>query len=127
MAEAAPVSAPVPASESPAAGSGVLPAVRLLLKETKTGAVAGKIERLAEEMGRPADELLTALVGAGLKVPEKPREKPVFVEHAGEILWLNKNAKDELWLNAKASKFADKKDDEASKPRRGRSRKKETE
>jgi hypothetical protein len=46
-----------------------------------------------------------ALLGAGLKGPEKAREKPVFVEHAGEIFWLNKNAKDELWVNAKASKF----------------------
>ena len=66
------------------------------------------------------------LTGAGLKVPEKAREKPVFVEHGGEIFWFNKNAKDELWLNAKASKYADKKDgDEAGdeKPRRGRSKK----
>ena len=30
-------------------------------------------------------------------------------EHAGEIFWFNKNAKGELWLNAKASKFASKK------------------
>ncbi len=110
-----------PASAAPAAGNPLIPAVRLLLKETKTGAVAGKIERLAEELGRPADALLAALVEAGLKVPEKAREKPVFLEHAGEILWLNKNAKDELWLNAKASKFADKEGDEADgeKPRRG--------
>ena len=46
--------------------------------------------------------------GEPLKVPEKPREKPVFVEHAGEIFWFNRNAKGELWLNAKASKYADK-------------------
>jgi hypothetical protein len=26
------------------------------------------------------------------------------VEHAGEILWLNRNAKGDLWLNAKAEK-----------------------
>ncbi|HWZ95837.1 MAG TPA: hypothetical protein VNW30_11635 [Opitutaceae bacterium] len=87
-----------------------LAAVRLLLKETKTGAVAGKVDRLAEELGKPPAEFLAALTGAGLKVPEKAREKPAFVEHAGEIFWLNKNAKDELWLNAKASKFADKKE-----------------
>jgi hypothetical protein len=30
----------------------------------------------------------------------------VFVEHAGEIFWFNLNAKEELWINAKASKFA---------------------
>ncbi len=123
--EVPPVAAPATLPEAVPAGSGVLPAVRLLLKETKTGSVAGKVERLADEMGRPADELLAALIGAGLKVPEKPREKPVFVEHAGEILWLNKNAKDELWLNAKASKFSDKEGDEeggeaaGEKPRRG--------
>jgi hypothetical protein len=87
-----------------------LAAVRLLLKETKTGAVAGKVDRLAEELGKSPAEFLAVLTGAGLKVPEKAREKPAFVEHAGEIFWLNKNAKDELWLNAKASKFADKKE-----------------
>ena len=69
------------------------------------------------------DELIAALVGAGLKVPEKAREKPVFVEHAGEILWFNRNAKDELWVNAKASKFAGKDGEDAEgggeKPRRG--------
>jgi hypothetical protein len=31
-----------------------------------------------------------------------------LVEHTGEILWLNRNAKGELWLNAKASKLAEK-------------------
>lgn len=85
----------------------LLAAVRLLLQPTKTGAVAGKIERLAGEIGKTPEELVAALTGAGLKVPEKPREKPVFVEHAGEIFWLNQNAKGELWLNAKASKFTD--------------------
>ncbi|MEY2880922.1 MAG: hypothetical protein RLZZ15_3302 [Verrucomicrobiota bacterium] len=88
-----------------------LAALRLLLKETKTGAVAGKLERLAETLGQTPEHLLAALTGAGLNVPAKPREKPVFVEHAGEIFWLNRNAKDELWLNAKASKFTDKSDD----------------
>ena len=86
----------------------MLAGVRLLLKETKTGAVAGRVDRLAGELGKSPADLIGALTAAGLKVPEKAREKPVFVEHAGEILWLNRNAKDELWLNAKASKFADK-------------------
>jgi hypothetical protein len=113
------VAAVPPESNSPAensappagsVGSAPLAAVRLLLKETRTGSVAGKLERLAEELGRSPDELLTTLVATGLKVPEKPREKPVFVEHAGEILWFNRNAKGELWLNAKAAKSADSAD-----------------
>jgi hypothetical protein len=78
------------------------------MKPTKTGAVAGKVDRLAAEIEKSPDELIAALAGAGLKVPEKARERPVFVEHAGEIFWFNKNTKDELWLNAKASKFAGK-------------------
>ena len=127
--------AAAPALERSDAPASPLTAVRLLLKETKTGSVAAKIERLAEELGKSPDDLVATLVGAGLKVPEKPREKPVFVEHAGEILWFNKNAKGELWVNAKASKFADKAEGDegdagegGEKPRRGgRSRKKETE
>jgi hypothetical protein len=96
-----------PATSAGSEAGTVLSTVRLLLKETKTGSVAGKTDRLAEELGKTPDEFVARLVGAGLKVPEKSREKPVFVEHAGEIFWLNRNAKDELWLNAKASKYAD--------------------
>ena len=84
----------------------VLAAVRLLLKETRTGSTAATLERVAGELGKTADELLAALTGAGLSVPEKPKDKPVFVEHAGEIFWINRNAKGELWINAKTSKFA---------------------
>jgi hypothetical protein len=97
--------APVAAIPPPPAPENVLTGVRLLLKETKTGGFAGKLDRVAEDLKKSPDELLAALLGAGLKTPEKAREKPVFVEHAGEIFWLNKNAKDELWVNAKASKF----------------------
>jgi hypothetical protein len=107
------------ATEGKLAGSStpgpVLAGVRLLLQETKTGAVAGKTDRLAEKLGKSPEDFVAALVAAGLKVPEKTREKPVFVEHAGEIFWLNKNAKDELWLNAKASKYSEA-DGEGKKP-----------
>jgi hypothetical protein len=101
-------SAGEPTSDPARTADSVLAAVRLLLKETKTGSFAGKSDRVAEELGKSTDDLVAALVAAGLKVPEKAREKPVFVEHAGEIFWFNRNAKGELWLNAKASKYADK-------------------
>jgi hypothetical protein len=128
--ESTPVAEAAPAVETPAVKTDhVFTAVRLLLKATKTGAVAGEIGRLAGELGKSEADCITALTGAGLKVPEKAREKPVFVEHAGEIFWFNRNAKGQLWLNAKASKFADK-DGEAEgatgdKPKRSRSKKKE--
>jgi hypothetical protein len=120
-----PASAPAEAAAAaPAPNPGnILAAVRLLLKETKTGAVAGKLERVAEELGKSPDDVTATLVAAGLVVPEKSREKPVFVEHAGEIFWFNRNAKDELWLNAKASKFADA-DGEKKPARRPRAPKK---
>jgi hypothetical protein len=86
----------------------VVAAVRVLLKESKAGSVTGKVDRLADDLGKPVDEVISMLVSAGFRVPEKPREKPVFVEHGSEILWLNRNVKGELWLNAKASKFADR-------------------
>ncbi len=100
--------APSGAPEAPAPAPGnVFAALRLLLKETKSGGVAAPVDRLAAELGKSSDELLLALTSSGLQVPEKSREKPVFGEHAGEIFWLNRNAKGELWLNAKASKYAD--------------------
>ena len=132
-AEPAPTQASEAAASATAPSTEVAPAsplaaLRLILKETKTGAYAGKVERLAETIGQASDQLLATLTGAGLVVPEKPKDKPVFIEHAGEIFWLNKNAKGELWLNAKASKFAEKKDGDEGKPRRpGRSRGKKSE
>lgn len=100
-----------PAAPAPAdAASSPLAAVRLLLKETRTGAFAGKVERVAADLGKSPEELVATLVAAGLCVPEKPREKPSFVESAGEIYWFNLNSRGELWVNAKASKFADQED-----------------
>jgi AraC-like DNA-binding protein len=96
-----------PSDQAAPAGGNVLAAVRLLLKETKTGSVAAPVERLAGDLGKSPDELIGALTASGLHVPEKSREKPVFAEHAGEIFWLNLNGKGELWLNAKASKYSD--------------------
>ena len=92
---------------APAEGS-PLAAMRRLLKETRTGAFAGKIDRIAEELGQSPDNVVATLVATGLKIPEKAREKPMFIEHTGELLWFSKNAKGELWINAKASKLPDK-------------------
>lgn len=102
------VAVPAPAdagSASPLAGA------RLLLKPTRTGAFAGELCALASKIGKSAEEFLAILVESGLRVPEKPREKPVFVEYASEIFWLNRNSKGELWLNAKASKFTSDSED----------------
>jgi len=123
--------APPPAAPAPQGSP--LAAVRLLLKETKRGGVAAETGRIAAQLHKTPEELLTGLTGAGLKVPEKAREKPVFVEHAGEIFWLNRNARGELWLNAKASKFAGRAAEDAAeggpeatgKPRRSRKKKDE--
>jgi hypothetical protein len=106
----APVAADTPAPVSPTAPAtgSPLAAVRLLLKETRRGGVAAEVGRLAGQLGKSTEDFLAALVDAGLRVPEKAREKPAFAEHAGEIFWLNRNARGELWLNAKAAKFAEK-------------------
>ena len=103
-----PQAAAQPATDSAAPAPGnVFAAVRLLLKETKTGSVAAPVDRLAGDIGKSTEELLGALTASGLRIPERTREKPVFAEHAGEIFWLNLNGKGELWLNAKASKYSD--------------------
>jgi hypothetical protein len=100
-------SAEKPSETAAPAAASPLAALRLLLKKMRTGSFSGEINALAAEVGKSPEELLAALTGAGLQIPEKARAKPVFVEHAGEIFWLNKNPKDELWLNAKESKFSE--------------------
>jgi hypothetical protein len=98
-----------PPSTLPLAG------MRLLLKELRPGSFSGELCFLAEKLSKNAEECLEILLSTGLKAPDKPREKTVFVEHAGEVFWLNRNAKGELWLNAKASKYS-RKEDEAEEP-----------
>jgi hypothetical protein len=92
----------VPSSRVPA---GTLEALRLLLQPKKRGdGFTAKVDDLAQQLSRPALEILEALVAAGLNVPEDSKEKPKFGEWNGEIFWLNRNSRDELWLNAKDSK-----------------------
>ena len=94
-------------------------AVRLLLKPNKRGSgVSGEVGYLARTMGKSPEELLNALLAAGLTLPAGGDAKPTFVEHGGEIFWFNENASDEsLWLNAKAAKKFP-----ARKPAAGRGR-----
>jgi len=106
--------APAPMTTPSLAALSMFTAVRPLLKETRTGSVAGKVARLAAELGQFPAGMVDSLVALGLKVPEKSRERPVLVEHAGEAFWLNLNAKDELCLNAKASRSVDFKEDVAA-------------
>ena len=122
-----PSDSPAPAPAPTASPDGaVLSAIRLLLSKTKTGAFAATVEKLSGELNRSASDLTAALVASGLKVPEKAKEKPVFVEHAGEIFWLNRSAKDDLWVNAKASKFSDGGDKKGKRPAKGRKKDDET-
>jgi hypothetical protein len=124
-AQPAPSAEPAPADPNAPVPGNVLAAVRLLLRETRTGGVAATIERLASELGKSPEELLGALSACGLHIPEKAREKPVFVEHAGEIFWLNRNSKGELWLNAKVSKYASGDGEHSGRHRKGRPKKKD--
>jgi hypothetical protein len=121
-AEVVPDKAPVaPAEAVPAESDSVSPlaAVRLLLKANKRGSgVSGEIGYLARALGKSDAELMAALTRTGLALPATEDDKPAFVEHEGEVFWLNQNAKDgSVWLNAKASKAAAKKAPPTGKPR----------
>lgn len=93
-------------SPTPAAGesSGILSAVRPHLKEAKAGTFSSDVCDLAPALGKGPEEFVAALVAAGLKKPEKPRERPVYVDHDGEAFWLSRTAEDALLLNAKPAK-----------------------
>jgi len=118
--ESTPV-APAPAAASSPTGH-TLAAVRLLLQPKKRGeGVSALVVDVAQQLGQTPDRLIEALAAAGVNEPADADAKPTFGENAGEIFWLNRNAKGELWLNAKASKASaakktrsKKKDDEAA-------------
>jgi hypothetical protein len=98
-------SVPLTATAPGGSADGTLAAVRLLMQPKKRGeGVAALVGTLSQQLGQTEDVLLGALTAAGLNVPEDARAKPKFAEHAGEIFWLNRSSKGELWLNAKAAK-----------------------
>jgi len=96
---------------SASVGNSTLAGVRLLLKANKRGSgVSGEVSFLARTLGKSDEVFLGTLTDAGLVIPADSEVKPVFVEQAGEIFWLNKNSKDgSLWLNGKVAKSAAKK------------------
>ncbi len=106
-------SAPVRAEPefTPTSGEAELAAMRLLLKPNKRGSgVSGEVGYLARTLNQDLQVFLTKITDLGLALPATEEDKPTFVEHAGEIFWLNKNPKDgSVWLNAKAAKSAAKK------------------
>ncbi len=124
----APASAPAIQSEAetstptPALAStpgSPLAAVRLLLAPNKRGTgVSAEVGHLSRTLEQDHQHFLAVLTGLGLSLPASEDEKPGFVEHDGEVYWLNKNAKDgSVWLNAKISKSAAKKAPPTGKPR----------
>ncbi|HTJ79942.1 MAG TPA: hypothetical protein VL357_13185 [Rariglobus sp.] len=114
---------PVPA-DSPVSP---LAALRLLLKPNKRGTgVSAEIGALARTLEKDEVAFYADLIELGLALPATDDDKPAFVEHAGEVYWLNKNAKDmSVWLNAKTSKAAAKKAPPTGKPRAKKSAKKD--
>jgi hypothetical protein len=77
--------------------------LRPSLKETRSGSLAAEVGALAGTAGKTSEDLLNALVGLGLRIPEKAREKAATIEVAGETISLTRNAKDEIWLNVKSA------------------------
>lgn len=97
-------SAPVPEIAAPVSGDAALFAsVRPHMREGRSGIYTGEICLLAEKNDALVEPFVGRFVTAGLKLPEKPREKPVYVEDAGDLFWFTRNSKGELWLNAKPS------------------------
>jgi len=92
------VSAPA-ATPSP---ENTLAAVRLLLQPKKRGeGVAAPVTEIARQLEKSEEQLRAALAAAGLVLPADPKGKPGFAAHGGEVFWLNRNSRDEVWLNAK--------------------------
>ncbi|MBI5382569.1 MAG: hypothetical protein HZA31_11770 [Opitutae bacterium] len=106
-APAAPVETPAPvaaeATPSPAPALSPLAAARPYMEPSRAGAYAAETDAIAAALNQSAESYVAALVTAGLKVPEKAREKPFFVENEGDLFWLTRNAKGQLLLNAKES------------------------
>ncbi len=80
-----------------------LVALRGLLKPNKRGSGAsGELGFLQRTLEKSDDDFAALLSTAGLAIPTTAEDKPTYVEYGEEIVWVNRNPKDDsLWLNAK--------------------------
>lgn len=110
---------PAPASVPMSSPASPLAAIRLLLMPNKRGTgISAEVGHLSRKLERDHQEFLSVLTGLGFALPATDGDKPSFVEHDGEVYWLNKNPKDgSVWVNAKTSKAAAKKAAPTGKPR----------
>src|SRR5690606_7300848 len=62
---------------------------------------SGTIAFLAKALRQSEEDLLSALAGAGLTVPEDPSAKPAFVDSGEEYFWLKQDQRGGVWINAR--------------------------
>ncbi|MBW8781714.1 MAG: hypothetical protein JF599_07485 [Verrucomicrobia bacterium] len=87
-------SAPLPTGEE------LLAAIRAQMRRNRRGpGYSGSISYLARAFKHPDADLVAALVGLGLHMPETPADSPVLTTIGAHVYWLNKDSRGGIWIN----------------------------
>jgi hypothetical protein len=81
-------------------GEDLLAAIRPQMRRNRRGpGYSGSMVYLARAFKHAEADLVAALAGVGLHVPENANEKPVKTTIGGYVYWVNKDSRGGIWIN----------------------------
>jgi hypothetical protein len=81
-------------------GEDLLAAIRPQMRRNRRGpGYSGSMVYLARAFKHTEPDLVAALAGVGLHVPENANEKPIKTTIGGYVYWVNKDSRGGIWIN----------------------------
>jgi len=92
-------------------GEALLARLRPMMRRNRRGpGVSGSVGFLSRALKQSEAELAAAFVAAGFPVPERPNDKPAFVDVGSWTYWINKDNRGGLWINGREKRDRDSRD-----------------
>ncbi len=100
-----------PAVPNPVAlpgGEELVAKLRPMMRRNRRGpGVSGSVSFLSRGLDQSDAELVAALAAVGFSIPERPNDKPGFLDVGTWTYWLNKDNRGGLWINGRERRGRD--------------------
>lgn len=89
-------------------GEELLAKLRPHMRRNRRGpGISGSISFLSRALDQSDAELTTALSSVGFSIPEKPNDRPSFIDAGTWSYWINKDSRGGLWINGRERRARD--------------------
>ncbi len=89
-------------------GEELLAKLRPMMRRNRRGpGVSGSVGFLSRALNQSDAELAAALAAVGFPIPERPNDKPGYVDVGTWTFWINKDNRGGLWINGREKRARD--------------------